>query len=182
MFGAKILGLDQSILEKCESTEVTLYNRVAGFFVFLICIALISFYYFFYLLTSSYIIPVFLSLFTGFICFSVLRFTLISINVPLYEDEISLKKLFFNLGNSVRILIFSAFVLSITIPFVAIFHHSDFSPKVQLLKTDLRMKCERTSERLVNQKLIRFENEINELKNDRILLEKKKIRSRNGNG
>ncbi len=174
MFGAKILGLEQSILEKCESTEVTLYNRVAGFFVFLICIAFISFYYFFYLLTSSYIIPVFLSLFTGFICFSVVRFTLISINVPLYEDEISLKKLFFNLGNSIRILIFSAFVLIITIPFVAIFHHSDFSPKVNLLKTDLLMKCERTSERLVNQKLIRFENEINALKNDRILLEKKK--------
>ena len=174
MFGAKILGLEQSILEKCESSEVTLYNRVAGFFVFLICIAFISFYYFFYLLTSTYIIPVFLSLFAGFICFSVVRFTLISINVPLYEDEISLKKLFLNLGNSIRILIFSAFVLIIAIPFVAIFHHSDFSPKVQLLKTDLRMKCERTSERLVNQKLIRFENEINTLKNERLHLEQKK--------
>ena len=176
MFGAKILGLEQSILEKCELTEVTRYNRIAFLFIGLISTSIISFYYFFYLLTGNLITPIFLAFFLGFIYFSILRFTLISISIPLYEDEITFKNLFFNLGNYIRILVFSSFVLTITIPIISIFHHSDFKPKVDLYKLELIKKSQNASFRLVNNKLNSSVFELNKLKNERgILIKKSKI-------
>jgi hypothetical protein len=136
MLAAKIIGLEQSILDKCDDLEIKRYNRLVYFFITLNIIAYISFYYFFFLLFGNLFAPVLLAFFVTYIYYTVLRFTLISINVPLHEESVTVKKLLFNLGNYFRIFIFSSFVFTITIPFITLFNTS-FQKNVKEYKNEL---------------------------------------------
>ena len=56
MLAAKVFGLEETILQKCESQEISRFKRIVIFFLILIAIGFISFYYLFYLIISNYFI------------------------------------------------------------------------------------------------------------------------------
>ena len=139
MLAAKVFGLEETILQKCESQEISRFKRIVIFFLILIAIGFISFYYLFYLISSNYFIAFLGSAFLGYIFYTVLRFTIISISVPIIE-QITLKRMMFNSANIFRMILFSAFLFAMLVPFTALLYHTQFTQKLNEYKSVMYSK------------------------------------------
>jgi hypothetical protein len=172
MFGAKLFGLEESILTKCSVKEIKRYTRMAYFFISLIAAGYISFYYFFYLLTQSYISSFFGAIIISFIYFSILRFTIITINVSLHE-EMSMKRMWQNYANTYRVILFAAFIITILVPLIALINHNSFSVNLNNYKNSLNTQYQNNRFKAKKQQLQILIKEINNLKNQKNSLTKK---------
>ena len=139
MLAAKVFGLEESILQKCESQEVSRFKRIVIFFLILMAIGCISFYYLFYLISANYFIASLGCAFLGYIIYTVLRFTIISISVPIIE-EITLKRMMFNPANIFRMVLFSAFLFAMLVPFTALLNHTSFTQRLNEYKSVMYTK------------------------------------------
>ena len=136
MLAAILFGLEEFLLTQCSAKEMNRYKRLSFFFLLLISLGFVSFYYFFYLLTQHYVSAFFGSLVLSFIYFSILRFTIITINVSLHE-EMTMKRMLRNYANTYRAILFSAFVFTILVPLVALMNHYDFTTSLNSYKSSL---------------------------------------------
>lgn len=139
MLAAKILGLEESILQKCESQEISRFKRILIFFFVLLTIGCISFYYLFFLLSANYFIAMLGCGLLGYIFYTILRFTIISISVPITE-VITLKRMMFNPANIFRMVLFSAFLFAMLVPFTALLNHTSFTQKLNEYKSVMYTK------------------------------------------
>jgi len=139
MLAAKVFGLEESILQKCESQEVSRFKRILIFFFVLLTIGCISFYYLFFLLSANYFIAMLGCGLLGYIFYTILRFTIISISVPITE-AITLKRMMFNPANIFRMVLFSAFLFAMLVPFTALLNHTQFTQKLNEYKSVMYTK------------------------------------------
>jgi hypothetical protein len=166
MLAAILFGLEEPILTDCSVKEINRYKRLSAFFLLLISLGFVSFYYFFYLLTQNYVSAFFGSLFLSFIYFSILRFTIITINVSLHE-EMTMKRMLRNYANTYRVILFSAFVFTILVPLIALFNHNDFTVNLNSYKNSLNAEYKQNRIKAKQQQLIILSNEIAHLKKQR---------------
>jgi len=127
---SSILGMEISILQKCEEKEINKYRFVCYLFILLIVLSIISFTYFFYMVLNSIYFGIIGSALFTFIFYSILRFSLITISPP-EETGLSWKKIIFNGTNIFRILLFSMFTFVIITPFVALLFHRKFESLIR---------------------------------------------------
>ena len=163
MLAAILFGLEESILTQCSAKEINRYKRLSVFFLLLISLGFVSFYYFFYLLTQNYISAFFGSLVLSFIYFSILRFTIITINVSLHE-EMTMKRMPRNYANTYRVILFSAFVFTILVPLIALMNHDDFTTSLNAYKSSLTISYEKNRIKAKQQQLNILSGDIINLK------------------
>jgi hypothetical protein len=113
-----LFGLDIKHLMRCSEGERSAYKKVALYFVLLIAFCFLSLYYFFFLLTLSYLGALPMAALLSFVFFSIIRFTLLTIQLPLGET-VTLKKLIFNGANIFRMVLFMLLVFTLIIPLSA---------------------------------------------------------------
>ena len=152
MLAALLFGLEEPILTQCSEKEIKRYKRLAIFFLILISCGLISFYYFFYLLSQNYVASFFGSMILSFIYFSILRFTIITINVSL-SDEMTMKRMVRNYANTYRVILFSAFVFTILVPLIALFNHNHFTSNLNSYKSSLNAEYQQNRIKAKQQQL-----------------------------
>jgi hypothetical protein len=152
MLAALLFGLEEPILTQCSEKEIKRYKRLAIFFLILISCGLISFYYFFYLLSQNYVAAFFGSMILSFIYFSILRFTIITINVSL-SDEMTMKRMVRNYANTYRVILFSAFVFTILVPLIALFNHNHFTSNLNSYKSSLNAEYQQNRIKAKQQQL-----------------------------
>lgn len=136
MLAARLFALEESILSKCDSNEQSRFRIVVYFFMALMGVGFVSFYYFFFLLFDNFFYALIGSTLLEYVFYSVLRFSIISISVPI-DQEISLKGMIFNFGNFFRVVLFSAFVFTMLVPFFALVNHKEFSKKLNNYKEEI---------------------------------------------
>ena len=169
MLAAILFGLEENILVQCSSKEIDRYKRLSIFFLILIAIGIISVYYFFYLLTQNYIYAFFGAIVLSFIYFSILRFTIITINVSLH-DEMTMKRMLRNYANSYRILLFSAFVFTILVPLIALINHNNFGDTMNSYKKTLNAEYQKNRLKAKGQQLSALYGDIADLKKQKSAL------------
>jgi hypothetical protein len=163
MIAAILFGLEETILTQCSAKEIKRYKRLSVFFLLLISLGFVSFYYFFYLLTQNYISAFFGSLVLSFIYFSILRFTIMTINVSLHED-MTMKRMLKNYANTYRFILFSAFVFTILVPLIALMNHVDFTTSLNAYKSSLTVSYEKNRVKAKQQQLNILSGDIARLK------------------
>lgn len=163
MLAAILFGLEETILTQCSAKEIKRYKRLSVFFLLLISLGFVSFYYFFYLLTQNYISAFFGSLVLSFIYFSILRFTIMTINVSLHED-MTMKRMLKNYANTYRFILFSAFVFTIFVPLIALMNHDDFTVNLNSYKISLNTEYQKNRIKAKQQQLNILSGDIARLK------------------
>jgi len=133
---ARLFGMDMLFFQRCKESEKKHYRAVAILFIALIVACVLAFSYFFYLLLQSHVLAFLLSLILGFVYYSILRFSIITIGIPLSE-VITIKRVILNSGNIFRALIFSMFVFTITVPLVSFVYRKELNPKIDEIKSEL---------------------------------------------
>ena len=163
MLAAILFGLEETILTQCSAKEINRYKRLSIFFLVLTSIGIVSFFYFFYLLTQNYISAFFGSLVLSFIYFSILRFTIITINVSLNE-EMTMTRMLRNYANTYRVILFSAFVFTILVPLIALINHDDFTSNLNSYKSSLNISYQQNRLKAKKQQLNILSGDITNLK------------------
>ena len=171
MLAALLFGLEEAILTDCSAKEINRYKRLSVFFLLLISLGFVSFYYFFYLLTQQYVSAFFGSLVLSFIYFSILRFTIITINVSLHE-EMTMNRMLRNYANTYRVILFSAFVFTILVPLIALMNHDDFTTSLNAYKSSLTVSYEKNRVKAKQQQLNILSGDIARLKKQKHSFEK----------
>jgi hypothetical protein len=166
MLVARIFALEQSILEKCESQEISRFKGILIFFFALMSFGVVSFYYLFYLLTSDYLLALIGCIMLSFIFYTILRFTMISISVPIIE-EISVKRMIYNPANIFRLVLFAAFLSAMLVPFSALLNHNMFTDSLNTYKLSIYNKYVSNKEMAKTKQLSLIQAEINKKYNDR---------------
>ena len=166
MLAAKVFGLEESILEKCEAQEVSRFKRIVIFFLVLLTIGCISFYYLFFLLSANYFLAIFGCALLGYIFYTILRFTIISISVPIIE-AITLKRMMFNPANIFRMVLFSAFLFAMLVPFTALLNHTSFTKKLNEYKSVMYTKYVSNKDKAKAKQLSLIQQAINQKTEER---------------
>ena len=150
--GAWIFGLELNVLNQCPIAEKRKYNLLAYFFCLLILLGGVSFFYFFLLLSNSYFVASIGMIVLGFIYTSILRFSLVTIGVPLHE-EVSFKRMTINSGNIFRLIVVSFFIFTLLVPFVSLLNHTEFTKQVESKKELLAEKYFESKEKSKRQQM-----------------------------
>ncbi len=166
MLAAKVFGLEESILQKCESQEISRFKRILIFFFVLLTIGGISFYYLFFLLSANYFFAMLGCGLLGYIFYTILRFTIISISVPITE-AITLKRMMFNPANIFRMLLFSAFLFAMLVPFTALLNHTSFTKKLNEYKSVVYTKYVSNKDKAKAKQLSLIQQAINQKTEER---------------
>jgi hypothetical protein len=170
MYAAWLFGMETSVLETCNQAERSRFSLLAMVFTFLVAVCFLSLLYLCYLLVGKVWLSILLSILLTFVYFNILRFSIISIGVP-HSSQVTFKKLIFNSGNIARLLIFSAFIFSICVPFVSFFYHKNITPKIDQYKFEILRQFEIAKQQSKDHQLsylndaIQYrKNELNKLK------------------
>jgi hypothetical protein len=110
-----LFGLDVKHLMRCSEGERSAYKKAALYFVLIIAFCFLSLYYFFFLLTLNYVGAFPLAAVMSFVFFCIIRFTLLTIQLPIGET-VTLKKLIVNGANMFRMVLFMLLVFTLIIP------------------------------------------------------------------
>ncbi len=159
-----LFGLDETILAQLGARERDKFKFLSWqFLIQFICI-IVGMSYFFFLLTNSYFLGGAIGLIFGTVISSILRFTLISIGIPLTQTAtpLSILKRWVNL---IRIALYAVYCFAALTPFLALFHHNYLSNDIQ----QHRQKIVTSYDELLQK---RYENAIEENKNDLVKREK----------
>lgn len=173
MLAARLFGLEQDVIEThCTSSEMGKFRFLSRWFVSLIVCTYISMTYFFYLLSESIFIAPILGCVITFVFFSIFRFSLISISIPLHE-EFTWKRMFSNSGNILRMCIITFFLTAIAFPLAALFFSSSIDSKIEQYKEETLIKYQgkrqasiQQTTRFIDADINSKQNEIQVLKNE----------------
>lgn len=159
-----LFGLDETILAQLSTSERDKFKFLSWQFLIQFLCILVGMSYFFFLLTNSYFLGGIIGLLFATVISSVLRFTLISIGIPLTQIATpqSILKRWVNL---IRIALYAVYCFVALTPFLALFHHNSLSNDIQ----QYRQKIVSSYEVLLQK---RYENAIEENKNDLVKREK----------
>ena len=137
MLAARLFGLEQDVIQShCTPSEISKFKLLALWFVLLIAFTLLSMTYFFYLLSESILLAPILGAVISFVFFSIFRFSLISISIPLHE-EFTWKRMFSNSGNILRMFVISFFLTAIAFPLTAFLFSSNLDAEVEIYKAKM---------------------------------------------
>lgn len=149
---SKLFGLEPKHLLLCSPMERSSYNRILMFFMIVMLIMTLSIYYFFYLLLQSYWWAMVPTVLLCFVFFSLLRFLLITIQLPLGE-VVSTKKVLLNGANIFRIVLFSLLVFTFTVPIVAFVYRKSIDTDIAIYKSELLSEFAASKEQMQTQQL-----------------------------
>ena len=164
-FTAKLFGMEMRFFQRCKVAEKKQYRTVAILFIALMVATVLAFNYFFLLLLQSYVLAFFLCLTLGFVYFSIFRFSIISIGIPLTE-VLTIKRVILNSGNIFRAVIFSMFVFSITVPLTAFVYRKELNPKIDAIKSNLVVEFQAFKTKSQNHQLGAIDQRISEKRNE----------------
>lgn len=169
MIFQRLFGFNEEIISECDKKEIYKYKLLSIVFIVLLFVCFFSSNYFFYLLFNSYLFGLIGSVFLSFILFSLLRLTVISINVPL-DEEITLKRLMFNSGNILRLIIFSVLLFSLLVPFTSMFFNKSYTSLIDKYKDELVYNYSKSlkissenKNKVLRKELADLKNDLNEL-------------------
>jgi len=173
MLAARLFGLEQDVIEAhCTPSEIAKFRFLSRWFVSLIACTYLSMTYFFYLLSESVLIAPILGCVITFVFFSIFRFSLISISIPLHE-EFSWKRMFSNSGNILRMCIITFFLTAIAFPLAALFFSSSIDTEIEQYKAETLFKYQEKRQasiqqttRFIDADIQNKQNEIQSLKNE----------------
>jgi hypothetical protein len=173
MLAARLFGLEQDVIEAhCTPSEIGMFRFLSRWFVSLIACTYLSMTYFFYLLSESIFIAPILGCVITFVFFSIFRFSLISISIPLHE-EFTWKRMFSNSGNILRMCIITFFLTAISFPLAALFFSSNIDTEIEKYKEETLIKYQvnrevsiKQSTRFIDLDIQNKKNEIQTLKNE----------------
>ncbi len=185
MLAVRLFGLEQDVIEAhCKPAEISKFRMLSNWFVSLITCTFLSMTYFFYLLSESILIAPILGCIMTFVFFSIFRFSLISISIPLHE-EYTWKRMFSNSGNILRMCVITFFLTAIAFPLAAMFFSSNIDLEIEIYKEEMlekyRLKRQASIQqvaRFLDLEILNKQNEINSLKNQ--LQSKDTIENNNG--
>jgi len=172
MLAVRLFGLEQDVIEAhCKPAEISKFRMLSNWFVSLIACAFISMTYFFYLLSERILIAPILGCIMTFVFFSIFRFSLISISIPLHE-EYTWKRMFSNSGNILRMCVITFFLTAIAFPLAALFFSSKIDLEIEIYKEEMLEKYQLKRQSSIQQvtrfldlEILNKQNEINSLKN-----------------
>jgi hypothetical protein len=137
MLAARLFGLELDVIQShCTPSEVSKFKLLALWFLLLIACTLLSMTYFFYLLSESIVLAPILGAVITFVFFSIFRFSLISISIPLHE-EFTWKSMLSNSGNILRMFVISFFLTAIAFPLTAFLFSSKMDGEVESYKAKM---------------------------------------------
>jgi hypothetical protein len=147
-----LFGLDETILTQLGAKERDRFNFLSWQFLIQYLCVITGMSYFFTLLFNSYIIGIIIGLLFGTIIGSIMRFTLISIGIPLTQNvtPLNILKRWVNL---IRILLYALYSLVALVPFLSLVYHNSLSVEIE----NYRAKIVSNYEELLQK---RFENSI----------------------
>jgi len=156
-----IFGVEPEHYARCGENEKRYFKIVLVGFLLINLFALISFAYFFVILTDSYVGGILLSILLTFIFYNVLRFTLLTFRLGIGEVY-TWKRLLFNPSNLVRILICLLFFTAMTVPFTTMIHNRNVVSLLDIEKKELLNDYTQNRSNSVLKELKRFENQLNQ--------------------
>jgi hypothetical protein len=162
---SKLFGLEPKHLLSCGQTERSAYSRILVFFLIVLLTMTLSIYYFFYLLLQSYWWAIIPTLMLCFVFFSLLRFLLITIQLPLSE-AVSIKKVILNGANIFRLVLFSLLVFTFSVPIVSFFYRNSIETDLGIYKSELLSEFVASKEQMRNQQLQSIDNLIASYKSE----------------
>jgi hypothetical protein len=173
MLAARLFGLEQDVIDAhCTPSEIGKFRFISRWFVSLIACTYLSMTYFFYLLSESIFIAPILGCVITFVFFSIFRFSLISISIPLHE-EFTWKRMFSNSGNILRMCIITFFLTAIAFPLAALFFSSSIDSEIEQYKEETLIKYQgkrqasiQQTTRFIDADIQNKRNEIQLLKNE----------------
>jgi hypothetical protein len=159
-----LFGLDETILAQLSTKERDKFTFLSWQFLIQFLCILVGMSYFFFLLTNSYLLSGIIGLLFGTVIGSVLRFTVISIGIPLTQSvtPIAILKRWVNL---IRILLYALYCFVSLITFLSLFHHNSLNSNIQNHRENIVTSYERLLDK-------RFENLMQENKKDLLNREK----------
>jgi hypothetical protein len=132
-----LFGLDQNVLTQISNNVRNKFDFLSWQFLFqLFCICL-SMGYFFFLLTSSIILGFILGTIVGAIFSSILRFTIITIGLPISAQTTSSFNIIKKGVNIIRLIIYGAYCFVLLVPFVSLFYHANFNASINKYKESI---------------------------------------------
>jgi hypothetical protein len=147
-----LFGLDTKHLLRCSSGERFAYSKAALYFIMVIVATFLSLYYFFYLLSLSYSLSFPLAAVLTFVFFSILRFILLTIQLPIGE-VVTMKKLIVNGANIFRIVLFMLLVFTLIVPLCAFIFRNPISKDLQGYKNQVYINFAKSKEHMIEQQL-----------------------------
>jgi hypothetical protein len=135
-FTLDLFGLESKHLSKCSENEKSAYRLLAIYFIVIISFTFLSLFYFFYLLTLNYTAAFFLTMMLSFVFFSIIRFSLLTIQLPLGES-ITWRKVFFNGATIFRSVVIMLLIFTLVIPFSAFLYRNKISGELEQFKSQL---------------------------------------------
>lgn len=156
-----IFGVEQEHYARCGENEKRFFKIVLVGFLLINLFALISFAYFFVILTNSYIGGILLSILLTFIFYNVLRFTLLTFRLGIGEVY-TWKRLFFNPSNLVRILICLLLFTAMTVPFTTMVNNQSVVSLLDIEKRELLNNYSQNRSSIVSEELKRFDDQIDQ--------------------
>jgi hypothetical protein len=147
-----LFGLDTKHLLRCSSGERSAYSKATLYFIMVITASFLSLYYFFYLLSLSYALALPLAGVLTFVFFSIIRFTLLTIQLPIGE-VVTMKKLIVNGANIFRIVLFMLLVFTLIVPICAFVYRTPLSKELQGYKTQVYIDFAKSKEYMAEQQL-----------------------------
>ena len=147
-----LFGLDSKHLIRCSSLERSAYAKATLYFIVVITATFLSLYYFFYLLSLSYALSLPMAGVLTFVFFSIIRFTLLTIQLPIGE-RVTVKKLMLNGANIFRIVLFMLLVFTLITPLCAFVFRRPISKDLMGYKNQVYINFAHSKERMTDQQL-----------------------------
>jgi hypothetical protein len=169
-----ILGIDSELLNRCSQNERNFYSVILLGFVVLNIVGLLSFVYFFLILTGSWVIGVLLAMLLSFIYFNVLRFTLLTIRLPIGE-EFTWGKLFTNVSNMLRLILCTIYFLSMAIPLLSWFKDAKIDLRLEQEKDHLVNEYKESRRANTTCKLLNYDNFIRSYDEEKMVIHSKNL-------
>jgi hypothetical protein len=149
---SQLFGLESRHLINCSQMERSAYSRMLYFFITLLMVLSLSIYYFFYLLLQSYWWAIIPTVLLSFVFFSLVRFILITIQLPIGE-VVTIKKVLFNGATVFRVVLFALLVFTFVVPLAAFFFRTSINTELDNYKTSLLDEFIGSKNLMLNQQL-----------------------------
>jgi hypothetical protein len=131
----KLFGIESVLLERATPAEKRLLRRVMILFVIMILIALVAGGYFVYMINANYVVAAIGGLFIGFVLFSMLRFSSVTLTRRMREPEQKFR--FFSSSFLVRLLLICILGMMVGFPFSAMVMRYGIGDKIAQKRTEI---------------------------------------------
>lgn len=131
----KLFGIETVLLERASPAERQLLRRVMLLFMIIIALSMLAGGYFVFMINSSYVVAVVGGLFIGFVIFSMLRFSSVTLTRRLHEPDQKFR--FFSSSFLVRLLLICILGVMIGFPFSAFVLRYGYSDEIEQRRSEI---------------------------------------------